>query len=275
LWNRYHIRIVIGVLLLLFFVVCFWHRIFYTVESGQTGVRWSRFFGGTVLDKVYHEGMHAIWPWDEMYIYNVRVQEIHNDLTFQTRNGLSLDISWSGRFYPSEHTLPYLHKYYGPNYIEDVVRPEYISALRTIIGNYTDEELYYKDEEGFLDEVEKQVKRNISSGDFLGRGLIGFDNILITHVKFPEVVQKAIQDKVNQKHILDSYEFRLQSEEQEKKRITTEAEGIQQFQTITGIPMLKWKGIQATEKLAQSPNSKIIIIGTSADGLPVILNTDK
>lgn len=69
-WDRYSIRIVIAVLIILFFVAYFWQGIFYTIDTGQAGVRWSRFFGGTVLDKVYPEGMRAIFPWDKMYIYN-------------------------------------------------------------------------------------------------------------------------------------------------------------------------------------------------------------
>ena len=275
LWERYLVKIVIGVLVLLFFLAYFWHNIFYAIESGQAGVRWSRFFGGTVLNKVYREGTHAILPWDKMYIYSIRVQEIHGTLMVLSKNGLALDIEWSGRFYPNENQLPYLHRLFGPNYAEDVARPEYISSLRTVLGNYTDEEIYSRDEEGLLDEVDKQTKKNISAGDLLGRGLITFDQILLKSLKLPEAVQQAIQEKINQKHALLAYEFRLQSEEQEKKRTITQAEGIQQFQELTGISMLKWRGIEATEKLAQSPNSKIIIIGTGPDGLPIILNTDK
>jgi len=275
IWQRYAIRIVIGVLILLFFVAYLWRSIFYTIESGQAGVRWSRFFGGTVLDKVYSEGMHAIFPWDKMYIYDIRLQEIHDALTVLSKNGLNLEIDWSGRLYLNARQLPYLHKHIGPNYVDAVVKPEYISALRTVLGNYTDEEIYYKDEEGLLDEIANRTKKHITSGDFLSKGLIIYDNILLKKLSMPEDIQKAIQDKLIKKHVFLSYEFQLQSEEQEKKRKTLEAERIQQFEAISGISILKWRGIQATEKLAQSANSKIIVIGTSSDGLPIILNTDK
>jgi soluble P-type ATPase len=38
--------------------------------------------------------------------------------------------------------------------------------------------------------------------------------------------------------------------------------------------MLKWRGIQATTELAKSPNSKIIIMGTGQNNLPLLLNAD-
>jgi hypothetical protein len=35
--------------------------------------------------------------------------------------------------------------------------------------------------------------------------------------------------------------------------------------------LLEWKGIEATEKLAASSNTKIVVIGNTKTGLPVIL----
>ena len=210
-----------------------------------------------------------------MYIYDVRMQEIHEPLTVLSKNGLSLDIEWSGRFYLKESRLPYLHRHFGPNYVEAVIKPEYISVLRTVLGNYSDEEIYSKDEEGLIDEIQNQAKKNMISGDLLSKGAIVHDKLLLKMLRMPEAIQKAIQDKLTYKHISLSYEFQLQAEEQEKKRKAIEADGIQQFEAASGISILKWRGIQATEKLAQSANSKIIVIGTSSDGLPIILNTDK
>ena len=69
--------------------------------------------------------------------------------------------------------------------------------------------------------------------------------------------------------------FILQKEEQEADRKRIEAKGIADFQNIVakGISdqLLKWKGIEATEKLANSTNSKVIVIGSGKDGLPLIL----
>jgi len=37
---------------------------------------------------------------------------------------------------------------------------------------------------------------------------------------------------------------------------------------------LKMRGIEATLELAKSPNSKVVIIGSSKDGLPMILGNN-
>jgi regulator of protease activity HflC (stomatin/prohibitin superfamily) len=35
--------------------------------------------------------------------------------------------------------------------------------------------------------------------------------------------------------------------------------------------LLEWKGIEATEKLATSNNTKVVVIGNPKNGLPLVL----
>ena len=69
--------------------------------------------------------------------------------------------------------------------------------------------------------------------------------------------------------------FVLQRERQEADRKRIEAQGVADFQRIVSIgisdQLLQWKGIEATEKLVNSPNSKVVVIGNSKNGLPLIL----
>ncbi len=69
------------------------------------------------------------------------------------------------------------------------------------------------------------------------------------------------------------YDYKLQIEEKEKKRKEIEAEGVKQFEAISNIPILKWKGLEVTSEFAKSKNSKIILVGTSQKSLPLLLNT--
>jgi regulator of protease activity HflC (stomatin/prohibitin superfamily) len=70
-------------------------------------------------------------------------------------------------------------------------------------------------------------------------------------------------------------QYVLTKEKQEAKRKRVEALGIADFQKIVtqGISeqLLEWKGIEATEKLAASPNTKVIVVGGGKTGLPLIL----
>lgn len=69
-------------------------------------------------------------------------------------------------------------------------------------------------------------------------------------------------------------EFVLNKEQQKAERKRIEAAGIRDFQAIIseGINqnLLRWKGIEATEKLANLTNSKVVVIGSGKDGLPLI-----
>src|SRR5262249_35757193 len=102
-WRRFLVRhlpglsfvVLVGVLI----VVVLWPYVVITVPSGFVGVLWKRFNGldmycwcwvgrGTVLDprELREEGLHIIWPWDKLYLYNLRLQS-----TTQTYNAISKD----------------------------------------------------------------------------------------------------------------------------------------------------------------------------------------
>lgn len=264
--KRSSIYLSIVVLVLLFVGVLLIDRIFYTVRPGEQGVRWSR-FGGTVLDRVYPEGMRIIPPWDEMYIYSIRVQEIHGTVSVLSSNGLPISIDYSARFFPGPETLPLLHQRFGPGYIDLVMRPEVVAALREVIGNYRPEEIYARDEQGLLNEVFNVLQANMVTN------LVVVQDVLIKALRLTPELEAAINQKLVDDQRQLAYEFRLKREEAEKTRKEIEAEGIRNFEAIAGISILRWRGIEATENIAKSPNSKIIIIGTGEGQLPVILNT--
>jgi len=150
----------IAILTVLFFALLLSNRIVHNIGPGERGVKWSRFFGGTVLDRIYPEGVRAILPWDLMYIYNIRVQQISDTITVLTQNGLPVRVSYSSRYYPHPDTVASLHQRYGPDYSETVLRPEVVGALREVIGNYRPEDIYARDEEGLLDEVYTVLQSN-------------------------------------------------------------------------------------------------------------------
>jgi regulator of protease activity HflC (stomatin/prohibitin superfamily) len=96
-------------------------------------------------------------------------------------------------------------------------------------------------------------------------------------VGLPPGLTQAIEEKLRAEQESQRMQFVLLKEKQEAERKRIEAQGIADFQEIVtkGIsePLLRWKGIEATEKIAQSPNAKVIVIGAGKDGLPLILDT--
>jgi regulator of protease activity HflC (stomatin/prohibitin superfamily) len=264
------IWLIISALVVLFLVVYFGDRIFYSVDSGHEGVLWRRFQGGTQLNVVYREGLHVVFPWNRFYIYDVRMQEVHGSIVLLSSDGVEINLTYSARFFPArEQGLPRLHQHIGPDYIEKVIRNEVVSALRRIVGNYTPEMIYARDEEGLLDEILTDLRERAQAH------FVTFDQLLITEMRLPAPIQAAINDKLTQLQAAASYVYRIDRETAEAQRKEIEARGIQTFQQITGIPMLQWRGIDATVQLATSPNAKVILMGTGKDGLPVILNIEK
>ena len=104
--------------------------------------------------------------------------------------------------------------------------------------------------------------------------VILFDT-LVQGIELPQVVVGAINRKTEQYYISEEYKFRVAREKRESERKKIEAEGVRDFQQIVsqGISdsYLRWRGIEATLQLAQSNNSKVVIIGSAKDGLPIIL----
>ena len=84
---------------------------------------------------------------------------------------------------------------------------------------------------------------------------------------------------MNQEQEALEYEFKLAKEEKEAERKRIEAQGISDFQRIvtkTITPsLLKWKGVETTQEIAKSTNSKVIVIGNGDGDLPIILGGDK
>lgn len=252
----------------LFTCAFFYDRIIHAVYPGQMGVKWSRLGHGTVLDTAYPEGMHLVWPWDEFYIYDMREQEVKQETVIYARDGLAIAVRVSIRFRPTAQYLTRLHQNIGPEYLEKVVMPESVTTLRKVLGNYTPEMIYSKDEEGLLADLGHTLRSDLNSEYF---EVIEF---LVLELRLPQSIEEAIKSKLTEEQRMLSYRFRLAREKDEKERRVIEAEGLRAFEAISGLSILKWRGIEATEHLATSPNAKIILMGTGDGQLPVILNAD-
>ncbi len=237
------------------------------IGPGQQGVLF-KLFGGTQSD-FYGEGIHRVWPWDSMYVYDVRVQDGPERLSILASNGLSVGLDVSIRFRPIGPELPALHQNIGPNYYGKIIKPTIRSEIRKIVGQFTPEEIYSTKRQ----EVETAIIVGIEQA-LEGRH-VTVETMLIRNVELPERLKIAIAEKLEEEQRAEKMVFTLERERQEALRKAIEAKGIAEFQRIVaqGLTedLLRWKGIEATESLSASPNAKVVVIGSGADGLPLIL----
>ena len=244
------------------------------IGPGQAGVIFRPFGGGVdTLRPPLSEGVHIIAPWNKVYIYSIRQQELKETMKVLSQDGLDITLEASVWFQPNINELGKLHKYRGRNYVEDVLKPAVRSATRAVVGRYTPEQIYSSKREAIQQEIFDETEQ------ILKNQYVQLNKILVRDVTLPPTIKNAIERKLKQQQEALEYEFRLQKEKKEAERKRIEAEGIRDFQHIVteGISdkLLRWKGIEATLKLAESPNSKVIVIGSGKDGLPIILNPDK
>ncbi len=275
-FNEYVRRVkpyfIVSGLIMVFVMVMLWPRIFITIHSGEAGVLWLRFFDGTVVDKVYGEGMHVICPWDKMYIYDVRVQTRTQTMNVLSKSGMNVKIKYAVRFRPEYDLLSVLHVEVGPDYADRIVIPEVEASLRQTAGGYDGEVLYSSG--GSI--VEKIVNQAL---DAVANRYIRMDNVNIREVTLPDSIRMAIESKLEQSELVKSYEYRLAKEKKEAERVLIAANGVRAaneavMPTLTP-SLLRYKGIEATAQLAASTNAKVVVVGSGPDGLPLILGGDR
>ncbi|TMP32606.1 peptidase [Pseudoalteromonas rubra] len=275
-------------LICLFLIVALVPFIFVRVDSGEVAVLWKRFGGGTYLDQHFSEGTVLVMPWDKLIIYNGRFQTAHENIDAITNEGLRITLNVTVRYRPVINHVPYLHQLVGPKYLEEMVLPEVASAVRMIVSRYRAEQVYSHQRIQVQKELLQEVLHELhlqeetileQSGKLKdGHTLVNLDDMLIKRVDVPDKVHEAIISKVNQSYLNEEYAMRLEVAKKEALRKKTEAQGIADFQeTVAGgisETYLRWRGIEATIELAKSNNSKVVVIGSGKDGLPLILNTE-
>lgn len=243
------------------------------IPSGHRGVFFSTFGDGTEFGKVYDEGFNFHMPWNKMFVYQVQVQERKESLNLLSSDGATIKMDVSILFRPVADKLDSLQVMIGPDYYDVAVAPNVRGIARGIAGRYVPEEIYSTKRE----ELSSGILRELQ--DQMAPRFVIVENVLIRDVFIPDKISEAINFKLTAAQEAQKMEFTIQTERLEADRKRIEAQGIADFQKIVsaGITpaMLKWKGIEATQKIAESPNTKIILVGNDANNLPLILSGSK
>ena len=246
---------------------------FLTIEAGERGVLFRRFGDGLDKENIYTPGFHVVAPWNSMYVYEVREQQISEGFEVLSSNGLTIGTDITVRVAPQPNRIGELHETFGTEYAKRLIIPEVRSAVREVIGRYTPEELYSTKR----DEVEKSIQTSLEEA--LGDNYIDLRATLIRDIELPTRVQAAIEQKLEAEQEAQRYEFLLVQESKEAERKIIEAQAKADANDILTKSLndriLQDKGIEATLQLAQSPNAKVVIVGGGDNGgLPLILGNN-
>ena len=254
-------------------LIAFWSRMTITIDAGNGGVLFKTFGGGLDTETTYGEGFHFLAPWNKMYVYEVRQQEVAEDMNVLSSNGLEISVDVSIWYQPNYPQLGLLHSKIGQNYLQRIVVPSLRASTRSVIGRYTPEDIYSTQRDVIQDEIFKETS------EILSEKFVQVNKILIRSIVLPPTIKTAIERKLKQEQESLEYEFKIEKAQKEAERQRIDAEGKAAANRILSQSLtnkiLSEKGIQATLELANSPNTKIIIIGNSENGLPIILGDSK
>lgn len=272
--NRKLLPVIVITVIALIVVVGLSSSIFYTVQANERAVLFKKFAGGLDKDNVIQPGFNIKAPWNDLITFDVAESKAEETMDVLDKNGLSISVDVSVRFYPRFDRIGYIYERFRLGYINTLVIPEVRSTVRQVMGRYTAEEIYSTKRA----EVETAIRTE--TAEVLGNDTnnVTMTALLIRSINLPEKIKQAIESKLQQEQEALAYQFRLDKEKSEAERKRIAAEGESQANKIINNSLtpalLKMRGIEATLKLAESPNAKVVVVGSGKDGLPLILGNN-
>jgi len=245
---------------------------FYTIQPTERAVIFYPFGDALDRDHVITPGFHTKAPWNEVITYEVAEMTSDETMDINDKNGLPIHVDVTVRYFPMHDKIGYIHEKFTRDYPNRLVIPEMRSMTRQVLARYTAEEIYSTKraevENSVITETEKVLNANY----------VNTTAVLIRSIKLPDQIRVAIENKLQQQQEALAYQFRLDKEKSEAERKRIAAEGESRANNIINNSLseklLKMRGIEATLELAKSPNTKVIVIGSSKDGLPMILGNN-
>ncbi len=240
-----------------------------TIGPGEGGVLFQPLGDGINTERTYGEGFHIVAPWNRMIVQKVRQQSISDNMNVLSVNGLDITVSGTIWFEPEYKNLGKLIQTKGEEYIRELLSPAINAAAKSVVGRYTPEQLYSSKRDIIELEILEQVRIELD-GQY-----VNVKRVLVENVKLPNTIKDAIERKLKQEQESLEYEFRLVTAKKEAEKVIIEAQGKADANRILSASLtdkiLQDKGIEATVKLSESPNSKVIVIGSGDSGMPIIL----
>ncbi|MGM3306088.1 prohibitin family protein [Anabaena sp. WFMT] len=243
-------------------------RLLVIVPPGNVGI--VNFFG-KVSDNTLDSGVHLVNPFAKVLNFSTRLKDIKENIDTTSQEGLSLnlDVSLQYRLDPQKAAIVYTT--IGTDEKELIIS-RFRSTVRAITANYPASAIYSTQRQEIVQKIDQQLTPQITNLGFI------VDQALLRNIKMPDTLQTAIQEKLKAEQQNEQMKFVLEKERQEAERKRIEAKGVADSQKIIsgGLTnqVLQLRAIEATEKLAQSNNSKIVVLGSEKGGMPILIQPD-
>lgn len=279
--ERHLMKLTLAVMIAGLLFAFFSPRMIVIVPAGHVGVLFRPLAGGTDTTLTMREGAHLIAPWNDLTLYDARLQTVNEVFNVITSDGLHVEADIEFRYRVNRELIGEVHRALGRDYLKVMLTPEVAAHAREVVAQYDAEDFYSRRRS----EVQSRIFQHVVDGikrtnSYSGEGvtLVYVDDILIKGIKLPPVVAAAIERKVEQYHRQLEFDFRLQTEEKEARRKAIEGSGVAQLFANVGArdvqSYLRLASIEAMLKMAQSGNAKTIIVADPRGGTPIILNPD-
>lgn len=270
--NRRFLPFIILGVIALFVLFGISSSIFYTIGPTERAIIFYKFDGTLDKDNVIGSGFHTKAPWNELIVYDVSEISTDEPMDINDRSGLPIHVDVTIRYNPMEDKIGYLYERFKTDYQSRLIIPEVRSMARQVMAKYTSDEMYSTKRA----EVENTIKTETEK--ILNANFIQTKAVLIRAIKLPDQIRAAIENKLQQEQEALAYQYRLDKEKSEAERKRIAAEGEARANNIVNTSLtdklLKMRGIEATLELSKSPNSKVIVIGSGKDGMPLILGNN-
>ena len=259
----------ISMLIMSVFSILAISQCFTQVPAGHVGV--VDFFG-IVSERTLRSGISVVNPMANVIKFSIQTKEHKETMEVLSREGLTIGLEISALYRLNPDSAARVYKTVaGGDYETIILIPQFRSISRAVTASFQASALYSTERDQLGMAIQDELALTVAP-----RGVI-IETTPLRNVALPIQLTEAIEQKQKADQESQRMEFILTKEKQEADRKRIEAKGIADFQSIVaaGISeqLLRWKGIEATEKLASTPNTKVIIVGAGKDGLPIILDT--
>ncbi len=264
-------RAVIAALVLLMSTLALWPSVFVRIGTGEVGVLYRLLGGGTETDFVYHEGLVMKLPWDEIILYQRQTHAVSQEVVALTNDGLPVTFEITTLYHPDVEKAGFIHRDIGPDFVNRVVLPASNQAIRRAVGLHPSRDLYSP----AVSKVSAEAVADLQS--LTAPYWIVIENLLIHRIELPPAIDSAVDAKLRQEQIAASYAFRIPLAKAEAARRRIAGIGQRIFYSILAESLtpqtLAWQGIKASVALARSPNTKVVVAGSSDAAASLIISS--